>query len=128
MSLDETGKLKAQWLPRQPKYLNRSEREQYQAGRAAFLGQLPKVGETGDRAATMKSHVGLPRPRNTPAEIIDNLNKAINAGPHRPQNHGATLRPRQRGICWLPADFAKFISGEAEKWANVIKFAGIKVN
>jgi len=80
MSLDETGKLKAQWLPRQPKYLNRSEREQYQAGRAAFLGQLPKVGETGDRAATMKSHVGLPRPRNTPAEIIDNLNKAINAG------------------------------------------------
>ncbi len=37
LSLDDGGHVQAQWLPWQPKYLNKDERVQYQAGRAAFL-------------------------------------------------------------------------------------------
>jgi hypothetical protein len=37
LSLDERGEVQAQWLPCQPRYLTRDEREQYQTSRAAFL-------------------------------------------------------------------------------------------
>jgi len=39
LSLDDGGHVQAQWLPWQPKYLNKDERVQYQAGRAAFLSR-----------------------------------------------------------------------------------------
>lgn len=37
LSMDDRGEVQAQWLPWQPRYLSKEEREQYQAGRAAFL-------------------------------------------------------------------------------------------
>jgi hypothetical protein len=40
LSLDDSGQVKAQWLPSQPKYLNRVERLQYQACRDAFMEHL----------------------------------------------------------------------------------------
>jgi hypothetical protein len=56
LSVNEDGTVLAKWLPETPKYLNKDERAQYQAGRAAFLDQLPGTGRTGNRAETMKSH------------------------------------------------------------------------
>jgi hypothetical protein len=58
LSRDHTGRVQTTWFRRAdpPKYLSKAEREQYQTGRAAFLDQLPKTGETGNRAATMKRH------------------------------------------------------------------------
>jgi hypothetical protein len=55
LSRDASGGLKIEWQPRQPLYLNQAERRQYQAGRAAFLDQLPESGQAGNGAATMKS-------------------------------------------------------------------------
>jgi len=43
MSIDASGEVKVEWQPRRPLYLNRSERAQYQAGRAAFLERLSGV-------------------------------------------------------------------------------------
>ncbi len=40
LSLDDSAEMQAHWLPWQPKYLNKNERAQYQAGRAAFLKQV----------------------------------------------------------------------------------------
>jgi hypothetical protein len=40
LSLNDNGEVQAQWLPWQPKYLNRAERVQYQAGRSAFLQRV----------------------------------------------------------------------------------------
>src|SRR5215831_17184544 len=56
LSRNHVGKVVTVWFRRAepPKYLSRAEREQYEAGRAAFLAQLSKDGETGDRSATMK--------------------------------------------------------------------------
>ena len=69
---------------------------------------------------------GVGAPRNTPAEIIDRLNKEINAGLSDPK----LTRPLTEGggtvLAGSPADFGKFIGDETEKWAKVIKFAGIR--
>ena len=69
---------------------------------------------------------GLGGPSNTPAEIVDRLNKEVNAALADP-----TLKARltDMGISVLagsPADFGKLLADETEKWGRVVKFAGIK--
>jgi tripartite-type tricarboxylate transporter receptor subunit TctC len=69
---------------------------------------------------------GIGAPKNTPIEIIDKLNKEINAGLADPKvkawlgDLGGTV------LMGSPADFAKLIADETEKWGKVVKFAGIK--
>ena len=69
---------------------------------------------------------GIGAPKGTPSEIVDRLNKAINAMLADPT---AKARFTELGASLLPgsaADFAKLIADETEKWGKVIKFAGIK--
>jgi tripartite-type tricarboxylate transporter receptor subunit TctC len=69
---------------------------------------------------------GVGVPKNTPIEIIEKLNKEINAAltdakmKARIAELGGTVLPGS------PADFATFIATETEKWAKVIKFANIR--
>jgi tripartite-type tricarboxylate transporter receptor subunit TctC len=70
--------------------------------------------------------IGIGAPRNTPTEIVDRLNKAINTGLADP---GIKARFAELGgavVPGTPADFAAFIASEIEKWGRVIKFADIK--
>ena len=72
------------------------------------------------------SWCGLTAPAKTPVEIIDTLNSAVNAGLADP---GIKARFAQLGASLLggpPAEFGKLIVGDTEKWAKVVKFAGIK--
>jgi len=95
------------------------------ATRAEALPDLPTVAEF---VPGYESNVwfGVAAPRNTPAEIVDRLNKEINAGLADPKlkarfaDLGSTVFPGS------PADFGKLIAAETEKWAKVVKFAGIK--
>jgi tripartite-type tricarboxylate transporter receptor subunit TctC len=69
---------------------------------------------------------GIGVPRNTPTEIGDKLNKEINAG-----LADSTIKARfaalgVTSVAGSPADFAKLIADETEKWAKVIKFADIR--
>ena len=64
-------------------------------------------------------------PKNTPAEIIDKLNKEINAGLADPKIK-ARLADWAARACRSPAEFGKLIAEETEKWGKVVKFAGIK--
>ena len=70
--------------------------------------------------------VRLGAPKHTPAEIIDKLNREINAALADPRmkarlaDLGGTVLPGS------PADFGKFIADETEKWAKVIRAADIK--
>jgi tripartite-type tricarboxylate transporter receptor subunit TctC len=70
--------------------------------------------------------LGLGAPKGTPAAIVDKLNKAINAGLADPKikarlaDLGGTVLPGS------PAAFGKLIAEETEKWAKVVKSAGIK--
>ena len=69
---------------------------------------------------------GLGAPKNTPAEVVDKLNREINAALADPK---IKARLAEIGGTVLPgsaADFGKHIADETKKWAKIIKFAGIK--
>ena len=95
------------------------------AKRLDVLPDIPTVGEflPGYEGSGWQ---GIVAPRNTPVEIIDRLNGAINAALADP-----SIKARLAGfggtvLGGSPADFGKLIADETEKWAKVIKFAGIK--
>jgi tripartite-type tricarboxylate transporter receptor subunit TctC len=95
---------------------------------AARLDVLPDTPTVADFVPGYEASgfAGTGAPRNTPAEIIELLNKELNAG-----LADAKIKARivERGGTVLggsPAAFGTIISDATEKWAKVIKFAGIK--
>jgi tripartite-type tricarboxylate transporter receptor subunit TctC len=97
------------------------------ANRLAALPDVPAVGEflPGYEAF---GWYGLGVPRNTPAEIVNKLSEAMNAALADPK---AKARLVEIGVAPMPlpaAGFGKFIADETDKWAKVIKSAGIKAD
>jgi tripartite-type tricarboxylate transporter receptor subunit TctC len=93
--------------------------------RSEALPGLPTVAETlpGYEAS---GWAGVGAPKQTPPEIIALLNREINAALQSP---AIKARYAELGVVTLgdtPEGFAKFVSGETEKWAKVLRFAGIK--
>ena len=95
------------------------------ASRAEVLPDLPTVGEfvPGYEASQW---YGVGAPKSTPAEIVDKLNKEINAGLADSKIKTRVADMGGMVLAGSPADFEKLIADETEKWAKVIKFAGIK--
>jgi tripartite-type tricarboxylate transporter receptor subunit TctC len=95
------------------------------ATRSQALPDVPTVGEfvPGYEASSVW---GLGAPRNTPAEIVDVLNKEINAALADPKMKARLAELGGTALPASPAEFGKVIADETEKWAKVIKFAGIK--
>jgi tripartite-type tricarboxylate transporter receptor subunit TctC len=93
--------------------------------RVEILPDLPPVGEfvPGYEAS---SWFGICAPRNTPAEIIDKLNREINAGLSDPKIKARFVDMGGAAPPGSPADFGKLIVDETEKWAKVIRAANIK--
>jgi tripartite-type tricarboxylate transporter receptor subunit TctC len=96
------------------------------ATRSEVLPDVPTVGDfvPGYEGTGWQ---GLGAPRNTPAEIIDKLNKQINAGLADPRMKARIADLGGTVFASSPADFGTFIAAYTEKWAKVIKFAGAKV-
>lgn len=69
---------------------------------------------------------GIGAPGSTPAEIVDKLNEEINAALAHPAIKAQIVELGSVPMPMTPADFAKFIAAETDKWAKVIRFAGIK--
>jgi tripartite-type tricarboxylate transporter receptor subunit TctC len=95
------------------------------ATRSEALPDIPTIGDFVP-GYEVSVWLGLGAPKGTPAEIVDKLNREINAALADPKikvqlaDLGGTVLPGS------PADFGKLIAEETEKWAKVIKFAGIK--
>jgi tripartite-type tricarboxylate transporter receptor subunit TctC len=97
------------------------------AERSKALPDIPTVGEfvPGYEASQWN---GVEAPKGTPAEIIDKLNKEINAAladskiKARLGDLGSTVLPGS------PADFGKLIADETEKWGKVIRAANIRAD
>jgi tripartite-type tricarboxylate transporter receptor subunit TctC len=91
------------------------------------LPEIPTVAEfvPGYEASNW---YGVGAPNTTPAEIIDKLNKEISAGLADPNMKARLADLGGTVLAGSPADFGKLISDETEKWAKVIKFAGIKAD
>jgi tripartite-type tricarboxylate transporter receptor subunit TctC len=92
------------------------------AGRWKELPDVPIMSEflPGFEAS---GWFGVGAPMGTPAEIVERLNREINAGLRSP-----TISDRLADTAFVlsPAEFAKFIADETQKWAAVVKKAGIK--
>jgi len=71
---------------------------------------------------------GLCAPKGTPTDIVDLLNKQVNAALASPTISQRVADMGGTAPGGSPADFAKFIAGEIDKWAKVATFAGVKVN
>jgi tripartite-type tricarboxylate transporter receptor subunit TctC len=95
------------------------------AMRAEALPEVPPLADflPGYEASQW---YGLGAPKNTPAEIVDRLNREVNAALVDPKmkarlaEFGGTVLPGS------PADFGKLVSEETEKWAKVVKFSGAR--
>jgi tripartite-type tricarboxylate transporter receptor subunit TctC len=95
---------------------------------ATRLPQLPDIPAVAEFVPGFEATfwVGLAAPRNTAAEIVERLNREVNAALADPaikarlEAHGAEPLPGS------PADFAKLIADETERWGRVIRAAGIK--
>jgi tripartite-type tricarboxylate transporter receptor subunit TctC len=96
------------------------------ATRLAVFPDVPTVADSvpGYEAS---GFAGIGAPRNTPAEIIGMLNKEINAGLADAKVKTRIVELGGTVVGGSPAEFATIISDATEKWAKVIKFAGIKV-
>ena len=95
------------------------------AERADVLPNVPSIAEfvPGYEAG---GWYGIGVPRNVPAEVVDKLNREINASLADPK-----LKTRLADVGYAtsgssPAEFGSMIAREIEKWAKVLKFAGIK--
>jgi tripartite-type tricarboxylate transporter receptor subunit TctC len=71
---------------------------------------------------------GVGAPKSTPAEIVDKLNKEVNAALDDPKMKARLADLGGVALSGSPAEFGKLITDETEKWAKVIKFAGIKAD
>jgi tripartite-type tricarboxylate transporter receptor subunit TctC len=93
--------------------------------RSDALPDVQTVAETlaGYQAA---SFYGIGAPRNTPAEIVEVLNNAVNAGLVDPKLNARLADLGNEPLPGPPATFGKLIADETEKWGKVIRFAGIK--
>jgi len=67
-------------------------------------------------------------PEKTPVEITDKLNKEINAGLADPKLKARLVDLSGTVLPGTPADFAKLIADDTEKWGKVVKFSGIKAD
>jgi tripartite-type tricarboxylate transporter receptor subunit TctC len=95
---------------------------------AARLDVLPDVPAVADFVPGYEASgfAGIGAPKNTPAEIIDLLNKELNAGLADSKIKGRIVELGGTVLGGTPAEFGTILSDAIEKWAKVIKFAGIK--
>jgi len=93
--------------------------------RSETLPEVPAIGEflPGYEASGI---TGFGAPKSTPADIIETLNKEVNAGLADPKIKTRLAELGGKALPGSPTEFAELIADETEKWGKVVKFVGIK--
>jgi tripartite-type tricarboxylate transporter receptor subunit TctC len=93
--------------------------------RVPILPDVPTMSETipGFEVSTW---TGVGAPRGTPPEIVERLNREINAGLTDDRLKARYAEVGAVPLRWSPAEFAARIAADIEKWAKVVKAAGIE--
>ena len=96
----------------------------------ARLRVLPDVPLIGDSVPgyTVTGWLGIGAPKGTPPEIVERLNREVNAALADPAVKARMADLGSEIFTGSPADFGKLIAEETEKWAKVVKFAGLKAD
>jgi tripartite-type tricarboxylate transporter receptor subunit TctC len=96
------------------------------AKRVKFLPDVPAVADTIPSYA-VTGWLGIGAPKGTPAEIVNQINRELNAALVDPETLRRLENLGSEPFSGSPADFGRFIAAEAEKWAKVVRFANLKV-
>ena len=95
------------------------------AKRMDILPDVPAIAETVPGYEAV-SWAGISAPANTPADIVDKLNRETNTVLADPALQARYAEFGAKVMTGSPADFKTFIAAELEKWAKVVKFADMK--
>jgi tripartite-type tricarboxylate transporter receptor subunit TctC len=108
----------------------------YRSGELRALGvsttkRLPDLPDMPTIAESVKGYealgwYGLGAPKDTPPEIITQINAAMNAGLADPTLQAKIATLGVQPMVMTPAEFGQFVAKDHEKWSQVIKKAGIK--
>jgi tripartite-type tricarboxylate transporter receptor subunit TctC len=100
------------------------------AGTTTRLPALPEVPSVSEFVPGFEASnfYGVGVPRDTPAQIIDRLNKDISALLADPRIKDRLAELGATTLALSPADFGKLVAEETEKWGKVVRFAGIKAS
>ena len=94
--------------------------------RVKALPDVPSISDTVPGYA-VTGWLGIGAPKGTPADIIEKLNKDINAVVSDPEIAARLASFGSDPFTSTPANFGKFIAAETEKWEKVVRFAGLKI-
>jgi tripartite-type tricarboxylate transporter receptor subunit TctC len=95
--------------------------------RSADLPTLPTMIESGVPGYVVLTYTGVVAPAATPPEIVQKLNAALNASLQTPEAAASLRRIGAESVPSSPQDFAAFLSAERDKWREVVRHAGIKI-
>ena len=94
--------------------------------RSPAAKDLPTMVEAGIKGYESSTWYGLVAPAATPADIVNRLNAEVVAGLKSPDLHERLTREGADPVGNSPAEFAKYMQSEIDKWRKVIKAAGIQ--
>jgi tripartite-type tricarboxylate transporter receptor subunit TctC len=97
------------------------------ARRSDALPNIPVIADTV-RGYDTSGWFGVGAPAGTPAEIVDKLNKEINAGLADPKMKARFAELGASTMITTPAEFVTYIAAETDKWAKAVKFSGAKAD
>jgi tripartite-type tricarboxylate transporter receptor subunit TctC len=97
------------------------------ARRSDALPNVPVIADTV-RGYDTSGWFGVGAPAGTPAEIVDKLNKEINAGLADPKMKARFAELGASTMITTPAEFVTYIAAETDKWAKAVKFSGAKAD
>jgi tripartite-type tricarboxylate transporter receptor subunit TctC len=95
--------------------------------RSADLPTLPTMIESGVPGYVVLTYTGVVAPAATPPEIVGKLNAALNASLQTPEAVAALRRIGAESQPSSPQEFAAFLAAEREKWREVVRLSGIKI-
>ena len=97
------------------------------AMRSEVVQDIPTIGESVP-GYEVNAWYGVGAPKGTTAEIVDKLNKEINASLADPKMKARLAELGGVALSMTPTEFGNFLAEETEKWAKVVKFSGAKVD
>jgi tripartite-type tricarboxylate transporter receptor subunit TctC len=95
--------------------------------RSSVTPDIPTVAEAGVPGYESTIWLGMMAPKGTPKAIVDKLNAQVNKILSRPDVKAAWAKQGATPLIMSPAEFDAYVRADIEKWAKVIKTAGIKI-
>jgi tripartite-type tricarboxylate transporter receptor subunit TctC len=96
--------------------------------RSELTPDVPTIAEAGVPGYEATIWLGLMAPTGTPKEIVDKLNTEINKVIARPDVKEAWAKQGAVPMVMTPAEFDKYLRADIEKWAKVVKAAGLETH